>query len=69
MYSCDCCGREVVHKKRPGIGYWCDPCLADESWREYPWRLTDEWYADYLEVHAAHAAVCAAGRERGPMPQ
>ena len=26
---CECCERPVVERKSPGIGYYCDDCLAD----------------------------------------
>jgi hypothetical protein len=69
MFECDCCGREVVPKKLPGIGYYCDPCLRGSTMDEYPWTMSDEMYANYLRVHGGHAEVCEKARRAGPMKQ
>lgn len=26
-FECECCDRPVVVRKKPGIGYYCDPCV------------------------------------------
>ena len=66
MYECCCCGREVVPKKLPGLGYWCDPCLGESTWREYPYTLDDEGRRQYAEAHKRHAAVCQKALALGP---
>jgi hypothetical protein len=26
-YACECCERPVCYRKKPGLGYLCDPCV------------------------------------------
>jgi len=31
-FECECCDRPVVAQKKPGIGYYCDPCVKCFGW-------------------------------------
>jgi len=62
MFACDCCAREVVPRKLPGLGYWCDPCLEEQTWREYPWGLDSSGRTQYREARRRHEAVCEVAR-------